>query len=39
MGGGPDIFKTSAPMHDSLNAMQSNFADLAIKDPQVVSII
>ncbi|XP_049826803.1 protein Gawky isoform X2 [Aethina tumida] len=35
MGGGPDIFKTSAPMHDSLNAMQSNFADLAIKDPQV----
>lgn len=34
IGGQSDLFK--APMHDSINALQSNFADLGIKD-QVVS--
>lgn len=31
--GPSDIFK-----HESINAMQSNFADLVIKDSQVVSL-
>ncbi|XP_015838344.1 protein Gawky isoform X3 [Tribolium castaneum] len=31
-GGQSDLFKTAAPMHDSINALQSNFADLGIKD-------
>ncbi|CAH0563591.1 unnamed protein product [Brassicogethes aeneus] len=30
--GGPDLFKAAAPMHDSLNAMQSNFADISLKE-------
>jgi trinucleotide repeat-containing gene 6 protein len=35
-GGQSDLFKAAAPMHDSINALQSNFADLGIKE-QVVS--
>ncbi|XP_018330621.1 protein Gawky isoform X2 [Agrilus planipennis] len=33
-GGPSDLYKTNA-MHDSINALQNNFADLGIKDPQV----
>lgn len=36
MGGTSDLFKQTQ-MHDSLNALQNNFAELAMnKDPQVV---
>lgn len=35
LGGGPsDLFKANL-MHDTINSIQSNFADLGIKDPQV----
>lgn len=38
MSGAYDTFKSNA-MHDSINALQTNFADLGInKDPQVVSL-
>lgn len=35
-GGPSDIFKTNS-MHDSINALQSNFVDLGLKDAQLVS--
>ncbi|KAK9888232.1 hypothetical protein WA026_000500 [Henosepilachna vigintioctopunctata] len=34
-GGGPNDFLKNTGMHDSLNAMQSNFADLGIKEAQI----
>lgn len=38
MGGAYDAFKQNA-MHDSINALQNNFADLGInEDTQVVNI-
>ena len=38
IGGQSDFLKAATPMHDSINALQSNFADLGIKE-QVVSWI
>lgn len=35
IGGQSDLFKTAAPVHDTINALPSNFADLGIKE-QVV---
>lgn len=36
-GGPSDLFKSTS-MHDSINALQSNFADIGIKDTQMVLI-
>ncbi|XP_045477567.1 protein Gawky isoform X3 [Harmonia axyridis] len=33
--GGPNDFLKNTSMHDSINSMQTNFAELGIKDPQL----
>ncbi|XP_044759265.1 protein Gawky isoform X3 [Coccinella septempunctata] len=33
--GGPNDFLKNTSMHDSINSIQTNFADLGIKDPQL----
>ncbi|GJQ80904.1 hypothetical protein Trydic_g4721 [Trypoxylus dichotomus] len=37
-GGPSDLFKSSS-MHDSINALQNNFADIGLKDTQMVNSI